>query len=536
MNALLTRMNSVKNNNSLSSFSELLSRINYETVKQKKDGTKSILLQRLLKALRLVMQSRDYSLDATLVLKEIDKHPETARRTLDLLCPTSGYTKLKMLFNYDDLFEHIKNYVKEYSSENPENLCDAQGLLEKDFGILKNTLSEFLGKERELRFWGRQVNWDKNVRIPIPTNLIHKNTLDKDPEQKDHSLEESSLVILDDNNDILRVVLYVFDTGTGKDDRHYINRSLFTIKLEPKQKAARRVRIVFTPLESIANKYKKTGIFQGIPLHIEDRGKGLCVYSVTQISAVSSKISRWYLHAELNQNGNKKIKLIERQIDMIQSDPSMTNKEKTEKLEEYNQKNSVIYKRQYQTLTVKTKGLLLYSLLESNLDKFNEIMQNISGYNKYNEEDFDSHYESEALFPNTRNQDQIRKTDFPFLFDYHKFKDALPQGFAFNVLKRIAMALQNSLETISSSTLKYKVTSQFFAEVRDYLWNPKAFGISDIDYVNDATFMILNNYHSVIGSYVRRKQEMLSRIDELKWNEEIRNNKIREEKLNRQII
>jgi hypothetical protein len=87
------------------------------------------------------------------------------------------------------------------------------------------------------------------------------------------------------------------------------------------------------------------------------------------------------------------------------------------------------------------------------------------------------------------------------------------------------MELQSVLEITSASTLKFRVSSQFFGEVRRFLWTPDP--VPGIDSVNDIKFATLSQYHSLIGSYVRRKQEMLSTIDELNWNEEIRNNEIR---------
>jgi hypothetical protein len=391
--------------------------------------------------------------------------------------------------------------------------------LEKDLVILKSRLKEFLGKEKEKEHWGREVSWNRNVTIPIPTNFIHRKRLEIDPEQKIQSIAESSgVVILDDDNDIVKVVLHVLDTGASKND----SPCLFSIELEPQQKEVKgKVRIILHDRSTS----------HPIPLYIENKGKGLCVYSVTQISAASSKVSRWYLHAGLNQEGRKKVKLIEKQIEKVQSDPSMTIEEKSERLKPLDNKmNYVRDKRQHQTLTVKTKGLLLYAVIESDKSIFNEIIWNLSRYNKYDEEDFDSYYDNGGLFLDARNKDLVRKMDYPFLLDYHKFGGVLPPDFAFSVLKEIAVELQSILEITSASMLKFKVTSQFFSEIRYNMWTPD-FGISRIDCVNDNMFKILNNYHSVIGSYVRRKQKMLSSIDELKWNEEIKNNKARNEKL-----
>jgi len=382
-----------------------------------------------------------------------------------------------------------------------------QSLMEKDLVILK----EFLDKEKEKEHWGREVSWDRNVTIPIPTNFIHKKRFDKDTLQNNQSMEQSSVVILDDDNDIVKVVLHVLDAGANKNnDQH----RLFTIELEPQQKEVKsKVRIIL----------HGNSASRRILLYTENRGKGLCIYSATQISAASSKVSRWYLHAELNQEGRNKIKLIEKLIENVQSDPYLTTKEKRKKAKQLDNKMThVKNKRQYQALTVKTKGLLLYSLIESDKSIFNEIITNLSRYNKYDEEDLDSYYE---LFSDAKNQDQVRRLDFPFLLDYHEFSNALYPDFDFNVLKEIATELQSALENISASTLKFRVSSQFFGEIRHFLWTPDL--VPGIDFVNDVTFATLSQYHSLIGSYVRRKQEMLSTIDELDWNEEIRNNEIK---------
>jgi hypothetical protein len=117
----------VKNNYQNTSLSSgLLSRVNYEIAKQKDGIRKSIFLKRLRRALRVVMQSEGYTLDASLVLKEIDKHPQIAHRTLDLLCPGSAHATLKMLFNYADLLEHTRNYAEQYCSENSINLNESR--------------------------------------------------------------------------------------------------------------------------------------------------------------------------------------------------------------------------------------------------------------------------------------------------------------------------------------------------------------------------------------------------------------------------
>ena len=132
-------------------------------------------------------------------------------------------------------------------------------------------------------------------------------------------------------------------------------------------------------------------------------------------------------------------------------------------------KTRVINKRQYQILTIRIKGLLLYSLVESDPRMFNEIIENISRCNKYDEGDFDPYYDG-VLFSNTMNLDQVRKRDFPFLLDYHKFMQVLPQNFALEVLKGIAEEYQSRLEAIPISDLKFEVTSRFFAQVREFLW------------------------------------------------------------------
>ncbi|MPZ05034.1 MAG: hypothetical protein GEU26_01210 [Nitrososphaeraceae archaeon] len=500
----------------------LISRVLLELAKQqgKKAKTKSDLLAQTREALRAVLMSKDYTLDASSLLKEIDTHPETARRFLDDLCPTSDYEPLWKLFNYEEIVHHIETYIRDQDI--------AQ--IEKDMRLLRNRLKIFLGNEREVKFWGRKVNWTKNVTIPIPSLIMRGNSYDKDGDQKIYSQDRSSKVILDHNNKIQEVVIQVLETGTPNTNT---NRLLFTIRLEPIQKTKGEcVKII---LHSYASKDPSKTVHNTrsrameIPLHIEDRSKGLTVYSINERSIIPTKPSRWYLHADLNEIGYSKINSIEKRIEKIQSDANIPSEKRREIVRQYQTaRKKVINKRQYQLLTVKTKGLLLYSLVESDHKEFNEVIENISKCNRYDVNHFDPYYDEKIWVPfqNLNHLDPVRKIDFPFLLDYYKFKHVLQENFAFNVLKRIAGEFQSRLETISPLELRFEVTARFFIEVKGYLWK-SILSNRRIDYVDDTVFSVLNNYHSIVGSYVRRRQRLILAFEDQIWGKEIRYNRLR---------
>lgn len=486
--------------------------------------------QTLLKALRAVLRSENYTLDATSLLDKIDKHPETARRILDGLCPTSDYAALMKLFNYDGMLDHIKTYINDQLNGNVRGPNYYQNIKQigKDFELLKNRLKTFLGDEREVKYWGgKKVNWTKNVEIPLPSAVKCENSYDKHQDQKKYSLEKSSIVVLDHNDKIQEVALQVLEKRNGTP-----NRFLFTIRLIPNQKMKEeRVKILLHSYASRAG-YNTGSSTMEIPLNIEDRRKGLTVYSVKEGSIVPPKSSRWYLHADLTETGYMKMNSIKKRFKKkIQLDANMPEEKRREMeiVRQYQtEKKKVINKRQYQILTVKIRGLLLYSLIESDSEVFKEVIGNISKYNKHDKDDYDHYYDNAAIFINTNNLDQVRRMDFPFLLDYYKFSHILSENFAFDVLKRIAEEFQSRLETISPLVLKFEVTSKFFAKVREHLWGKLVFGfLRRIEYVDNEMFHILNNYHSTIGSYVRRRQRMISALEDRTWSEEISYNQQR---------
>jgi hypothetical protein len=486
----------------------------YEIVKQNEEKRPSDFLMHLRKALRTVLRSKDYTLDASLLLKEINTHPDTARKVLELLCPISDYKALRKLFNYEEMIDHIMTYIKDHDT--------AQ--IERDMRLLRNRLKIFLGDEREVKYWGRKVSWTKNVMIPLPTPIMLKNSYDEDRDQKDYSLERSSIVVFDRHNKLHEVVLQVLETGTP-------NRLLFTIGLEPNQKIKEeRVKILLHSYASRAG-YNTRSYATEIPLNIEDRGKGSTVYSIEESSIIRNKASRWYLYADLNEIGYRKMNYIEKRIEKIQSDANMPGEKRNEIVRQHQTaRKNVLNKRQYQMLTAKIKGLLLYSLVESDLEVFNEIIWNISRCNKYDKDDFDPHYDG-VVFTNTKDLDPVRRMDFPFLLDYYKFSHVLPENFTFDVLRRVAEEFRSRLEMISSSELKFEVTSRFVAKVREHVWRKSILRIRNIEYIDDNVFLILSNYHSKVGAYVRRKQRLILAFEDRIWGEEISYNRLREKTL-----
>ena len=377
----------------------LISRVISEKAKQEEDKKTSDFLVQLIKALRAILKSKNYTLDASSLLKMIDKHPEPSHRTLDLLCPTSDYQTLAMLFNYKQVLNHVERYIKEQYYGDVERLNGhrSRTTIEKDMRLLINRIKKFLGDEVEIKYWGRKVNWDKNVRISVPRVTTQGNTLNGGLEQRNYSLEEeSSLIILDNNNRVLQIVLQVvLDTGTAC-------RRLFTIELNPKQESYEEmVRIYLHRYPSkVGHGLQQQSKSSEIPIQVENGSKGLCVYLVTQSSVARGTNLRRYLNFQLNDKGQQKKFSFERRICKIRSDPSLSNEERNEKVRRYeNMRTRVINKRQYQILTVRTKGLLLYSLIESDHKEFNEVIENISKCNRDDVEDFDPYYDEKIWIP-----------------------------------------------------------------------------------------------------------------------------------------
>ncbi len=515
--------------------------------------------------LRIVLNERDYTTSYALLSDKIGGKDTDMRRTFRLLCPNIETAPLNLLFGYKELMSSLIDYATIIQSDRafPERIRYVQKCLEKNLREVKMGLKHFVAR-RERLLWKRDIDWDNDVLLPIPK--IFKE-LEYDERELRNCRESSNnpYIIWNKNNELIEISIPVRVTGLKKP-----TLDLFTIRIYPEEQNNQNLVQICIHLPASRKRSLRS---QQIPLHIiPDQIRGICVYSTTKESNAYSKVSRRYLYSSLNAQGLAKIENLKKELDdSLKKFPNLSD----DKRKEYGSKiNKTKNKLQYQNITVKTRGLLLYSLFEDDVSQFEKVIDNLSKNNNQDEQEegksnpyFDKiviiynnpndgiaeiteftsnellYYSEDKKYvkhdtlksllsddaPDHRdienNANELRMFDFPFLYRYHEFKHALPEGFAFDVLKRIASELIGVIESIASSDLKYRVTLLFYEEVRSYLWRSIHFPLPRIYSANYTALEPLTDYHYKVGSYIKFMERSKLERDNWIWQKEIKKNK-----------
>ncbi len=107
------------------------------------------------------------------------------------------------------------------------------------------------------------------------------------------------------------------------------------------------------------------------------------------------------------------------------------------------------------------------------------------------------------------------KQRFPFLSFYNQYKDLLPKNYAAQILIDVAVSLQDELETLEMTELKYRVTELFFEKIQDYFWESFGFTepkIKDSESMPDSVRDILKEYQNEIQYYLSQFKEIKSKL------------------------
>jgi hypothetical protein len=172
-------------------------------------------------------------------------------------------------------------------------------------------------------------------------------------------------------------------------------------------------------------------------------------------------------------------------------------------------------KKNYYVLNL--RGFLHYLLLnkrnKKNYKEINEVLENLAENNSniLFENEFQGFYEEEKETMENRKSFDTNdfythkvKDNFAFLSFYNQYKKCLPDNFTANILIEVANELKYRLEEIEIPDLKHEVTSKFFTNIENYLWEsffyPK---ISNRDLISDETFEILKKCQEETREYER---------------------------------
>jgi hypothetical protein len=114
------------------------------------------------------------------------------------------------------------------------------------------------------------------------------------------------------------------------------------------------------------------------------------------------------------------------------------------------------------------------------------------------------------------------KENFPFLSFYHEIKKVLPEKFAANLLKDIALELENRIEDITAEDLKYEVTSRYYNAIANHFWSKNnLFGMSLIlnrTIINLEMRKTIINYQAEILTYLNHRKQKEILLSEREWN------------------
>lgn len=184
-------------------------------------------------------------------------------------------------------------------------------------------------------------------------------------------------------------------------------------------------------------KIKRNYITFKVPLFPEWKGDKLYFRTLAEKSYYLKKLR--YLDCTLNDKGRRLVKSYEDCIlSLFNSSNWERNKDRIHKLRE--KISRINDKKEYQILSINTRGLLSYVLKESNHDELNKSLENLARSDYY-QEIKDSIYVydecgNKPQYPTSSYCYQI-KWNFPFLSYYNDLKNILPECHVAKLIKKL---------------------------------------------------------------------------------------------------
>jgi hypothetical protein len=171
------------------------------------------------------------------------------------------------------------------------------------------------------------------------------------------------------------------------------------------------------------------------------------------------------------------------------------------------------------------RGLLYYMLLNEGKSEItyrqtNEVIETLTQIDTYH--DLDEEFKAmDSVRPGITVGNKIPiktsnnkiKERFPFLSRYNEFKECLPINFAVDILREIAIDLQDKLEKMNIFDLKYEVTQKFFENIEASIW-----GVDGNIFPSEPIILSMNpnfkrirsaymNYQHEISTYIKTRKE-----------------------------
>ena len=283
-----------------------------------------------------------------------------------------------------------------------------------------------------------------------------------------------------------------------KDDKNYIE-----IELLPKNGLANMVLV-------------DNGRRLTPPLITKRKNTKWYVYSMSRETYIRSIGSRTYLFHTLNKKAEN---IVSEKRNQINSMDSPHEKEAILREIEEIENN-----RTHWEYRLNLRGLLMYLAVESvDNSGIDKTLDSLSERDEYVRE-----HDSVVIGVNENNgEDLLRvwsyriKQDFPFLSHYNEIKRYLPTRFPTELLKTIALELQNRLEDMNNYVLKYEVTSRYYKGITDYFWTAPTFTplILDRSRIESEVRDMIIEYQQEILVYLihRRQKEVLQLESEWKY-------------------
>ena len=444
--------------------------------------------------LRMVAQSKGNSLPFTELkknAKEIGKLT-SIYYTVERLCPVNKDFQGGTLFCYNDLIRQTTMPDGEYEE-----------LLTKLKRRLKKSYNHFL----------QWQNWTK-----IKPHYR--------PEEKNGSKIITITIGSDRNN----LIILRLDTKHNDEDKAVlIFRKKFNRQDDnSKYTYADKMILTFWHCGGINNdilSFKKTKnyITLKVPLIPKRKGDKLYFRTLAEESYYLKRLR--YLDSALIDKGDRLVKSNEdRLLCLFNSSYLARNKQKIYKLREKISKIKI--KKEYHTLNINTRGLLLYALEESNDDELNKSIENLARSDDY-QAIKDSiyvydEYAEKPEYPTISYYYQIKR-NFPFLSDYNDLKTIFPVRYVTKQLRSVARELKSCLETTPREHIKYLVTRAFFDDTKPLLIQY----IRDNNKSDNNISQVAKRYLTEIGTYLKHIEDKTlneQHNDEMLQNVEHRQN------------
>jgi hypothetical protein len=434
---------------------------------------------------RMVAQSKGNALPFTELAREARRksiHNNSIYPTLEKLSPKNDDIKGEILFRYDNL---VKSDI---TNEQLEKLLIK---LEESY----NHLLQWDWKKVK-----PDTRWDRNGNRVI--------TIQRDG---------------NDKNNLIILKLVPKERTVRREDRAVLTiRKKFGQTEDIKENTQTDLLLRSYTFAGTNNKYlsfkirKNYSVFK-VPLFAEWKKGRLFFRSLSEQSYNSSMTSRRHIDIILTNQAKKIVGSYQKKIAHIRNSNNISNQQKIEKINRMQGKISSIYnKREYHTLCLNLKGLLLYAYYEMDSEEFNKSIENLAACDEYTDNTVKALYSYNELGQEEktpRNLSAYRiKNSFPFLSHYNYLKDLLPKNFAFRQINQISKGLKPRLEAYDINRLKYFVTEQFFREIKLFLVarTGKPYTIGVDEYISEITAYL--NHVTELSSILQKNIETTANV------------------------